>query len=62
MVSKDAFGDLLAVVWRENGRGADERGPPASEDGDLPGPTPAREDDGSFYCPRCEETVHPEEV
>jgi hypothetical protein len=40
-------------------RSTDERGPQVDGDGDLPDPTPARNDEGSFYCPRCEETVTP---
>jgi len=54
---------MLTCPWCGYPHGStDERGPPVDGDGDLPDRTPARDDDGSFYCPRCEETVRPEGV
>jgi hypothetical protein len=54
---------MLTCPWCGYLHGStDERGPPAGGDGDLSEPTPAQADDGSFYCPRCEETVYPEGV
>ena len=35
----------------------DERGRPAGRYDDSIDQTPAQEDDGSFYCPRCNEKV-----
>lgn len=37
----------------------DERGRPAGQYDDSFDQTAAQEDDGSFYCPRCEKTVTP---
>jgi predicted RNA-binding Zn-ribbon protein involved in translation (DUF1610 family) len=38
----------------------DERGLPAGQYDDSVDVEPAQTDDGSFYCPRCDETVSPE--
>jgi len=35
----------------------DERGRPAGRYDDSIDQTRARDDDGTFYCPRCDETV-----